>query len=143
MPVSPLAGQPAESASLIDPARLIDAYYAIRPDPGIPAQRVSFGTSGHRGTALHASFNELHILAVTHAICAYRLQSGITGPLSLGIDTHILSEPAFVTALEVLAASGVEVRIAHARLQPAGLTDVEYTPTPAISHAILLHNRSA
>ena len=142
MPVSPLAGQPAESASLIDPARLIDAYYAIRPDPGIPAQRVSFGTSGHRGTALHASFNELHILAVTQAICAYRRQASIEGPLFLGIDTHALSEPAFITALEVLAANGVEVRIAPARPEPAGLTDVEYTPTPAISHAILLHNRT-
>src|ERR1700681_2873111 len=142
MPVSPLAGQPAESASLIDPARLIDAYYTIRPDPGIPAQRVSFGTSGHRGTALHASFNELHILAVTQAICAYRRQASIEGPLFLGIDTHALSEPAFITALEVLAANGVEVRIAPARPEPAGLTDVEYTPTPAISHAILLHNRT-
>jgi len=101
MPVSPLAGQPAESASLIDPARLVDAYYTIRPDPGIPAQRVSFGTSGHRGTALHASFNELHILAVTQAICVYRQQASIEGPLFLGIDTHALSEPAFITALEV------------------------------------------
>jgi phosphoglucomutase len=143
MPVSPLAGQPAESASLIDPARLIDAYYSIRPDPGIPAQRISFGTSGHRGTALDASFNEPHILAVTQAICAYRRQASIGGPLFLGIDTHILSEPAFVTALEVLTANNVEVRIAPSRPgPPCGLTGVDYTPTPAISHAILLHNRS-
>ena len=142
MSVSPLAGQPAESASLIDPARLIEAYYAVHPDPGVAAQRVSFGTSGHRGTALQASFNETHILAVTQAICAYRRQSGISGPLFLGIDTHVLSEPAFITALEVLAANEVEVRIASARPGPAGLTDVDFTPTPAISHAILLHNRS-
>ena len=142
MPVSPFAGQPAESASLIDPARLIDAYYAIRPDPGVAAQRVAFGTSGHRGTALQASFNELHILAVTQAICAYRRQESIEGPLFLGIDTHILSEPAFITALEVLAANDVEVRVAPARPGPSGLTDVDYTPTPAVSHAILMHNRS-
>jgi len=143
MPISPLAGHPTEPASLIDPARLVDAYYSIRPDPDVPEQRVSFGTSGHRGTALHASFNELHILAVTQAICAYRRQACIGGPLFLGIDTHVLSEPAFITALEVLAGNDVEVRIAPARKGPAGLTNVEYTPTPAVSHAILLHNRSA
>jgi len=142
MPLSPLAGQPAASAPLIDPARLIDAYYAIHPDPGVAAQRVSFGTSGHRGTALQGSFNERHILAVAQAICTYREQQGIGGPLYIGIDTHILSEPAFVSALEVLAANGVEVRIAPPRPGAAGLTDVEYTPTPAISHAILAHNRS-
>jgi phosphoglucomutase len=142
MPVSPLAGQPAESASLIDPARLIDAYYAIQPDPGVAAQRVSFGTSGHRGSALSGSFNEPHILAITQAICAHRGSAGISGPLFLGIDTHILSEPAFVSALEVLAANGVEVRIAPPRPGPAGLTDADYTPTPAISHAILQHNRN-
>jgi len=142
MPVSPLAGQPATSAALIDPAQLIDAYYVIHPDPGVAAQRVSFGTSGHRGTALQGSFNERHILAITQAICAYREQQKINGPLFIGIDTHILSEPAFVTALEVLAANGVETRIAQARPAAAGLTDVEYTPTPAVSHAILEYNRS-
>src|SRR5690349_3360645 len=115
MPVSPLAGQPATSAPLIDPARLIDAYYAIQPDPTVAAQRVSFGTSGHRGSALQASFNENHILAITQAICVYRQQHGISGPLFIGIDTHILSEPAFISALEVLAANGVETRIAMAR----------------------------
>jgi len=141
MPISPLAGQPAESASLIDPARLIADYYAIHPDPGVAAQRVSFGTSGHRGSASDGSFNERHILAITQAICAYREQARIGGPLFLGIDTHILSEPAFASALEVLASNGVETRIAMARPGPAGLVDVDYTPTPAISHAIIHYNR--
>jgi phosphoglucomutase len=141
MPTSPLAGQPAESASLIDPERLIADYYALRPDPGVTAQRVSFGTSGHRGSASDGSFNEQHILAITQAICAYRQQARIGGPLFLGIDTHILSEPAFASALEVLAANGVEVRIASPRPGAAGLVDVDYTPTPAISHAIIQHNR--
>ena len=141
MPISPLAGQPAESASLIDPARLIADYYAIHPDPGVAAQRVSFGTSGHRGSASDGSFNERHILAITQAICAYREQARIGGPLFLGIDTHILSEPAFASALEVLASNGVETRIAMARPGPAGLVDVGYTPTPAISHAIIHYNR--
>ena len=141
MPISPLAGHPAESASLIDPARLIADYYAIHPDPGVAAQRVSFGTSGHRGSASDGSFNEQHILAITQAICAYRQQARIGGPLFLGIDTHILSEPAFASALEVLAANGVETRIALPRPGPAGLVDVDYTPTPAISHAIIQHNR--
>src|SRR5579872_2471956 len=141
MPISPLAGQPAESASLIDPARLIADYYAILPDPGVAVQRVSFGTSGHRGSASDGSFNEQHILAITQAICAYREQARISGPLFLGIDTHILSEPAFASALEVLASKGVETRIAMARPGPAGLVDVDYTPTPAISHAIIAHNR--
>jgi len=142
MPISPLAGQPAESASLIDPARLIADYYAIHPDPGVAAQRVSFGTSGHRGSASDGSFNEPHILAITQAICAYRQQARIGGPLFIGIDTHILSEPAFASALEVLAANGVETRIALARPGPVGLVDVDYTPTPAISHAIIQYNRS-
>jgi len=142
MPISPVAGQPAESASLIDPARLIADYYAIHPDPGVAAQRVSFGTSGHRGSASGGSFNEQHILAITQAICAYRQQARIGGPLFLGIDTHILSEPAFASALEVLAANGVEARIALPRPGPAGLVDVDYTPTPAISHAIIHYNRA-
>ncbi len=120
MPISPLAGQPAESASLIDPARLIADYYAIHPDPGVAAQRVSFGTSGHRGSASDGSFNEQHIVAITQAICAYRQQARISGPLFLGIDTHILSEPAFASALEVLAANGVETRIALHAPGPSG-----------------------
>jgi phosphoglucomutase len=141
MAISPLAGQPATAAPLIDPARLVDAYYTNRPDPGDPGQRVSFGTSGHRGTALNGSFNERHILAISQAICAYRAQAKISGPLFIGIDTHALSEPAFMSALEVLAANGVELRMAMRR-ETAGLTDVEYTPTPAISHAIIAYNRS-
>jgi len=140
MAVSPLAGLPATSAPLIDPARLIDAYYSIHPNSSDPAQRVSFGTSGHRGSAIAGSFNERHILAISQAICAYRAQARISGPLFIGIDTHVLSEPAFMTALEVLAANGVELRISLPRAE-AGLTDVEYTPTPAISHAILAYNR--
>src|SRR4029077_18953603 len=127
-------------ASLVDPERLVADYYAVRPDPGVAAQRVSFGTSGHRGSASDGSFNEQHILAITQAICAYRGQARIGGPLFLGIDTHILSEPALASALEVLAANGVEARIAPPRPGLAGLVDVDYTPTPAISHAIIHHN---
>src|SRR5665213_1090953 len=141
MTISPLAGQPAESASLIDPARLIADYFAILPDWSLPAQRVAFGTSGHRGSALETSFNEWHVLAMTQSICHYRKQQNINGPLFLGIDTHILSEPAFASALEVLAANGVETRIALPGPGPAVLVDVDYTPTPAISHAIIDHNR--
>jgi phosphoglucomutase len=132
MPVSPVAGQPARPSDLIDPAHLVALYYSDRPDPGIAAQRVSFGTSGHRGSSLSRSFNEWHILAITQAICVYRKSKNIDGPLLIGIDTHALSEPAFVTALEVLAANDAEVRIA-----PRGC----FTPTPAISHSILKHNR--
>src|ERR1700720_1515353 len=132
MPVSPVAGQPARSSDLIDPAHLVAVYYSDRPDPGIAAQRVSFGTSGHRGSSLSRSFNEWHILAITQAICVYRKSKNIDGPLLLGIDTHALSEPAFVSALEVLAANGVEVRIA-----PRG----SFTPTPVISPSILKYNR--
>jgi phosphoglucomutase len=132
MPVSPHAGQPARPSDLIDPAHLVALYCSDRPDPGIAAQRVSFGTSGHRGSSLSRSFNEWHILAITQAICVYRKSKNIDGPLLIGIDTHALSEPAFVSALEVLAANDVEVRIA-----PRGA----YTPTPAISHSILKHNR--
>jgi phosphoglucomutase len=116
---------------LIDVPRLITAYYAERPDPGIRDQRVAFGTSGHRGSSLKVAFNELHILATTQAICDYRRAQSIDGPLFLGIDTHALSEPAFATAMEVLAANGVEVMIDK---------DRGYTPTPVISHAILKHN---
>jgi phosphoglucomutase len=132
MAVSPLAGQPAQASNLENIPRLITAYYAERPDPRIPEQRVSFGTSGHRGSSLRRAFNEWHILATTQAICRYRKQKGIDGPLFIGIDTHALSEPAFVSAVEVLTANDVRVLAA-----PAG----QYTPTPAISHAILNYNR--
>ncbi len=128
---SPRAGQPAAAEDLVDVARLVTAYYAVHPDPGEAAQRVAFGTSGHRGSALTASFNEDHILATTQAICEYRAGRGIGGPLFLGADTHALSEPAQVSALEVLAANGVHVLLDSRR---------GYTPTPAVSRAILAHN---
>ena len=130
--ISPLAGKPAPLASLVDVARLVTAYYTEVPDPSVPAERVAFGTSGHRGSSLTLSFNERHVLAITQAICAYRHAQGIDGPLFLGIDTHALSAPACASALEVLAANGVETMLA--------IND-EYTPTPAISHAILTYNR--
>ena len=130
--ISPLAGKPATSAPLIDVARLLDAYRSLIPDPAESTQRVSFGTSGHRGTSFERSFNEWHVLAITQAICEYRRQQGIDGPLYIGIDTHALSAPAFESALEVLAANGVQTLIAAGG---------EFTPTPAISHAILVHNR--
>ena len=130
--LSPHAGKQLPREMLTDIPRLLAAYSGRKPDPANPDQKVSFGTSGHRGTSNAGSFNEDHILAVTQAICRYRKGAGITGPLFMGYDTHALSEPAFRTALEVLAANGVEARIA-----PAG----EYTPTPAVSHAILCHNR--
>ena len=131
--VNPRAGQPAAAEDLVDVAKLVTAYYAVHPDPGDAAQRVSFGTSGHRGSAFTATFNEDHILATTQAICEYRASQGIDGPLYLGADTHALSEPARVSALEVLAANGVRVMV-DAR---GG-----YTPTPAVSRAILVHNAS-
>ena len=130
--ISPLAGKSAQAAQLVDVGKLVDAYYSVHPDPAVPAQRVAFGTSGHRGSSFDASFNEAHVLAISQAICAYRKQQNINGPLFIGIDTHALSVPAFESALEVLAANGVETMIA---------TGGEYTPTPAISHAILVHNR--
>jgi phosphoglucomutase len=130
--VSPLAGKPAPPSILVDVARLIDAYYEGRPDPSVPAQRVVFGTSGHRGSSLEAAFNEGHILAITQAICLHRKRQGIDGPLFVGFDTHALSKPAFGTALEVLAANGVEVML-DAR--------DGYTPTPVVSHAVLGYNR--
>lgn len=132
MSISPYAGKPAEPWMLTNIPRLITAYYASRPDPAVPAQKVSFGTSGHRGSSLETAFNEWHILAVCQAICDYRRSQGIDGPLFLGIDTHALAECAFASSLEVLAANGVEVRIDAQR---------GYTPTPAVSHAILTHNR--
>src|SRR6476619_4161021 len=132
MTISPLAGKPAEASLLINVPRLITAYYTGRPNPSIPAERVAFGTSGHRGSALDISFNEAHILAITQAICVYREQQSIDGPLYIGMDTHALSEPALASALEVLAANDVDVMID---------ADRGYTPTPVISHAILGYNR--
>ena len=132
MSISAYAGKPAEAWMLTNIPRLVTAYYVNRPDPAVPAQRVAFGTSGHRGSSLDHAFNEAHILAITQAICLYRKQQGIDGPLFLGIDTHGLSEPAFASALEVLAANGVEVMVDAAQ---------GYTPTPVISHAILTYNR--
>jgi phosphoglucomutase len=132
MKISPLAGKPAPPGLLVDVPRLITAYYTETPDPAVPTQRVAFGTSGHRGTAFNKSFNEWHILAITQAICLYRAQQKIDGPLFLGIDTHALSVPACATALEVLAANEVQVMLAEGD---------EYTPTPVISHAILTCNR--
>ncbi len=132
MNVSPKAGTlPAEN-ELVDIARLVVAYYTQQPDPSSPTERVAFGTSGHRGCALHRSFNEKHILAISQAISDYRARQGIDGPLFLGADTHALSEPAVATALEVLAANGETVMLAERD---------EYTPTPALSHAILTYNR--
>src|SRR5439155_14055809 len=125
MEISKLAGKPAEPSLLINVPRLVTAYYTGRPDPSVPAQRVAFGTSGHRGSALDNAFNEAHILAITQAICLYRKQQSIDGPLYIGIDTHALSEPAFASALEVLAANGVDVMVD---------ADNGYTPTPVISH---------
>lgn len=132
MSLSPLAGQPASQQPPIDLDKLIAAYYDQKPDPAVAAQKVIFGTSGHRGSSLDCSFNEDHILAITQAICDYRRKQGINGPLYIGIDTHALSEPAYRSALEVLAANGVETMIA---------ADGEYTPTPVISHAILIYNK--
>ena len=132
MNISPLAGKLPPPELLIDASKLIQAYYKGVPDPSVPAQRVEFGTSGHRGSSLSASFNEHHILAITQAICLYRNQYHIDGPLFLGMDTHALSMPAFKTALEVLAANGVAVMVSEGD---------EYTPTPVISHAILVYNR--
>jgi phosphoglucomutase len=130
--IHPLAGQLPASTMLVDLTRLVAAYYSETPDAGEPAQRVAFGTSGHRGSAFSCSFNEAHVLAITQAICHYRSQRDITGPIFVGIDTHALSEPAFSSTLEVLAGNGVTVMIA-----PRG----EYTPTPVISHAILTYNQ--
>ncbi len=129
--VNPLAGKPAPVGMLIDVPRLVTAYFALQPDASVAAQQVAFGTSGHRGTALERSFNEWHVLAITQAICEHRKLQGIDGPLFLGIDTHALSAPACASALEVLAAHGVDVMLAERD---------EFTPTPAVSHAILVYN---
>jgi len=131
--ISPLAGKLAPPSVLIDVDKLVAAYFSEQPDPTVAAQRVAFGTSGHRGSAFDLTFNEAHVLAITQAICDYRRAQGITGPLYLGIDTHALSQPACDSALEVLAANGVDVMLARGG---------EFTPTPAVSHAILQHNRS-
>ncbi len=130
--ISPLAGQPAAHDLLVNVPRLISAYYTGRPDPSAPGQRVAFGTSGHRGSSFDNAFNEWHVLAISQGICDYRRQTGIDGPLFVGIDTHALSTPAFDSAVEVFAANGIELRLS--------LGD-EYTPTPAVSHAILVYNR--
>ncbi len=132
MKVSPLAGKPAPESILANIPRLVTDYYALEPDPAVSTQKVAFGTSGHRGTSLESSFNEEHILAITQAICLHRQQQGIDGPLFIGIDTHALSEPAFASALEVLAANEVEVMIDNRD---------SFTPTPVVSHAILTYNR--
>ena len=132
MKVSALAGKPVDQSQLVDVPRLITAYFACKPDADDPAQRVGFGTSGHRGSSFDSAFNEAHIVAITQAICLYRKSQNINGPLYLGMDTHALSVPAFASALEVLAANGVETMV-----DSGG----GYTPTPAISHAILTYNR--
>jgi len=130
--ISSLAGRAAPKSLLIDVSKLLAAYADLRPDANVPAQRVAFGTSGHRGNAFERSFNEWHVLAISQAICEYRKHRGIDGPLYLGIDTHALSQPAFESALEVFAANGVQTMISK---------DGEFTPTPAVSHAILTYNR--
>jgi phosphoglucomutase len=131
--VSPVAGKPAPASLLVNVPRLVTAYHAERPDTSVAAERVAYGTSGHRGSLFDRSFNEAHILAITQAICSYRQAHRIDGPLFMGMDTHALPEPAFVSVLEVLAANTVEVMI-----DP----DRGYTPTPVISHAILRYNRA-
>ncbi|HZX70261.1 MAG TPA: phosphoglucomutase (alpha-D-glucose-1,6-bisphosphate-dependent) [Rhodanobacter sp.] len=130
--ISPLAGKPAPKSILVDVPKLLAAYVDLKPDPSVAAQRVAFGTSGHRGISLERSFNEMHILAISQAICEHRKSKGIDGPLFIGCDTHALSQPAFENALEVLAANGVETMVS---------TGGEFTPTPAVSHAILVHNK--
>ncbi len=132
MKISPLAGKPAEQNILINIPRLVSAYYTGKPDPSVSAEKVSFGTSGHRGSSFKNSFNENHILAITQAICLYRKEQKTDGPLYLGFDTHALSAPSYATTMEVLAANNVEVMIANGD---------EYTPTPVISHAILKYNK--
>src|SRR6266849_5565036 len=131
--VNPLAGRPVTQAMLVNVPRLVTAYFTDKPDPAIAAQRVAFGTSGHRGSAFDNAFNENHILAISQAICLYRKTASIDGPLFIGIDTHALSEPALTSALEVFVANGVETMI------DAG---GGYTPTPVVSHAILSYNKS-
>src|SRR6185295_7900681 len=133
MAIHPLAGKPAPSEMLIDVGELVKAYYERKPDPDNPQQWVSFGTSGHRGSPLDSTLNEAHVLAITQAICEFRQSKNISGPLYMGKDTHAVSRPAEKTALEVLAANGVETIIQRAD---------GFTPTPSISRAILVHNRN-
>ena len=130
--VNPLAGKPAPASLLTNIPKLLTDYFTLRPDGSVPAQQVSFGTSGHRGTAFDRAFNEWHVLAISQAICEYRKSKSINSPLFLGIDTHAVSPAAQASALEVLAANGVEVMLAE---------NDEYTPTPALSHAIIVYNR--
>src|SRR6202162_4828858 len=130
--INPLAGKPADPSMLANIPRLVTAYFAGQPDPAVPAQRVAFGTSGHRGSALNNAFNEAHILAISQALCDHRSNAGLSGPLFVGIDTHALAEPAVASALEVFAANNVEVMIDE---------HDGYTPTPVISHALLTHNQ--
>src|ERR1700761_8875150 len=130
--IHPLAGKPVPASQLANIPRLVTAYFTEKPDPAIAAQRVAFGTSGHRGSAFNCAFNEAHILAISQAVCDHRCAKNLTGPLFIGIDTHALAEPALASALEVFAANGVEVMI------DAG---GGYTPTPVISHAILTYNK--
>jgi len=130
--ISPLAGKALPAAKLVDIPGLLAAYGDVRPDPAVPSQRVAFGTSGHRGTSFDGSFNSWHVLAITQALCEHRLGQGIDGPLFIGVDTHALSQPAFEDALQVLAAQGVQTMVARGG---------EFTPTPAVSHAILVYNR--
>src|ERR1700759_2334637 len=129
---NPAAGKPVAASSLANIPRLVTAYFVGTPDPADPAQRVAFGTSGHRGSSLKNTFNENHILATTQAICDHRREAGITGPLFIGIDTHALAEPALASALEVFVANGVDVMVDR---------QGSYTPTPVISHAILTYNK--
>ena len=130
--ISPLAGKPAPKSILVDVPKLLAAYVDLRPDPSVAAQRVAFGTSGHRGSSFERGFNEWHILAISQAICEYRKGKGIDGPLFIGADTHALSQPALESALEVLAANGVQTMLSSGG---------EFTPTPAVSHAILVYNK--
>jgi phosphoglucomutase len=133
--ISPLAGKLAPPDILINLSELLDQYYSIHPDAANPLQKVSFGTSGHRGSAANGTFNEDHILAISQAVSEYRANQGINGPLFIGRDTHALSAPAQKTALEVLAANGIDVYLTREE------GDAQYTPTPAVSHAILAYNR--
>ena len=130
--INPLAGKIVDPSMLANIPRLVTAYFAGKPDPSVAAQRVAFGTSGHRGSALNHAFNEAHILAISQALCDHRKRSGIDGPMFVGIDTHALAEPALASALEVFAANGIEVMID---------SHDGYTPTPVISHAILSYNK--
>src|SRR5688572_13789128 len=129
--IDPRAGQLPATSTLVNVPKLVAAYYTEAPDPAVAVERVSFGTSGHRGSAFNRSFNEAHVVAIAQAVCFYRDQQNISGPLFLGMDTHALSLPAYISTLEVLAANGVETMVAQGS---------DYTPTPVISHAILSHN---